>query len=353
MILSRKKLNKIVTDSFGIKGHETVLVTGPAKWMYAVAVECEKVGALPLLCLASPQIYSEKVLQTKFRSVTNDQLLSITEEIDAWVEICLPFPRRSGTKQTCKKPEAGVVMPDWVARIMERGVRQCSLTVPEGPLRIRDAVMKALEADVEYMVTLGKKLQVSLGSVKNVHITTELGTDLHLALAGTGVAVDCGRWDPKLNVDNIVYVPGGGVVTVPDETSANGLVVVPVAYLRRAHSRWIRGLQLHFDRGKVNLATVRAKSGLQIFNRILEETTGDKDVIAEFAIGVNPNVRNLIGSMRVDELMGGSARIAIGDNYGWMNGKNKSDLHWDFILPEATVELEGKTILERGRFQLS
>jgi len=352
MILSREKLNRIVTDSFGIKASEMVLITGPAKWMYAVAVECEKVGALPLLCLDSPQIYGEKVSQTKFRSVTNDQLLAITEEIDAWIEISLPFPRKSRTKQTRKKPEVGVVMPDWVARIMERGVRQCSLTVPEGPLRIRDAVMKALEADVEYMVTLGKKLQESLGSAKNVHITTELGTDLHLALAGTGVAVDCGRWDPKLNVDNIVYVPGG-VVTVPDETSANGLVVVPVAYLKRAHSGWIRGLQLQFHEGKVNLETVRAKSGLCIFNRILKETTGDKNVIAEFAIGVNPNVQNLIGSMTVDEMMGRSVRIAIGDNYGWMNGKNKSDLHWDFILPEATVELEGKTILERGEFQLS
>jgi leucyl aminopeptidase (aminopeptidase T) len=211
--------------------------------------------------------------------------------------------------------------------------------------------MKALGADVEGMVTLGKKLQESLGSAKNVHITTELGTDLHLTLAETGVAVDCGRWDPMLNVDNIIYMPSGNVVTVPVETSANGLVVVPVAYLRRAHSGWIRGLQLQFHEGKVNLKTVRAKSGVRIFKKILEETTGDKNVIAEFAIGLNPNVQKLIGSMTVDEMMGGSVRIAIGDNYGWMKGKNKSNLHWDFILPEATMELEGKTILKLGEFQ--
>jgi len=345
MILSRKKLNRIVTDSFGIKASEMVLITGPARWMRAVAVECKEVGALPILYQTSLQSDRVKVPQTKFRSIIDNQLPAITEEIDAWIEICLPFPRIS-------KPEAGVVMPDWIARIVERGVRQCSLTVPEGPLRIRDAVMKALEADVDSMVVLGRKFRELLASARNVHITTGLGTDLYLLLAGTGVAVDCGRWDPKLQVDNIVYVPGGGVVTVPDETSANGLVVVPVAYLRRAHSGWIRGLQLQFHEGRVNLATVRAKSGLRIFNRILEETTGDKNVIAEFAIGVNPNVQNLIGSMTVDEMMGGSVRIAIGDNYGWMNGKNKSDLHWDFILPEATVELEGKTILKRGEFQL-
>jgi len=344
MILSRKKLNRIIMDSFGIKASEMVLITGPAKWMYAVAVECEKVGALPLLCLDSPQIYGGKVSQTKFRSVTNDQLLSITEEIDAWIEICLPFPR-------INKPEVGVVMPDWIARIIERGVRQCSLTVPEGPLRIRDAVMKALEADVENMVTLGKNLRELLVLTKNVHVTTELGTDLHLVLAGTGVAVDCGRWNPDLRVDNIVYMPGGIVETLPVETSANGLVIVPTAYLRRAHSGWIRRLQLHFDRGKVK--SVQSQTRLCVFKRILEEAKGDKNVIAEFAIGVNPNVQNIIGSMRVDELMGGSVHIAIGDNYGWMNGKNKSDLHWDFILPEATVELEGKTILERGEFQLS
>jgi hypothetical protein len=112
MILSREKLNRIVTDSFGIKASEMVLITGPAKWMHAVAFECEKVCALPLLCLDSPQIYSGKVSQIKFRSIKNDQLLAISEEIDAWIEVRLPFTRRSRTKQTRKKTEAGVVMPD-------------------------------------------------------------------------------------------------------------------------------------------------------------------------------------------------------------------------------------------------
>jgi leucyl aminopeptidase (aminopeptidase T) len=84
----------------------------------------------------------------------------------------------------------------------------------------------------------------------------------------------------------------------------------------------------------------------------MKETTGDKDVIAEFSIGVNPNVPNVLGEMRADELMGGSIHIAIGDNYGWMGGKNRSDLHWDFILPKAPVELDGKTFLERGKFQV-
>ncbi len=352
MILSAGKLKGIVTDSFGVRAYETVLITGAraaAKWIYGVAVECQRVGASPLLSLPSPESHGGKVPQTKFRSVTDDQLLAIAEEIDAWVEVCIPFPRLPRAKRTRKKPEAGVVMPDWIARIAQRGVRQCSFMVPEGPLRVRDAVTKALEADIETMVTLGKKLRKSLASAKNARITTGLGTDLHLALAGTGVTIDCGKWDPELQIDSTIYMPGGVVETLPVETSASGLAVVPMAYLRRAHSGWIRNLKLHFDRGKAK--ALQSKSGLSSFNRIMEETTGDKDVIAEFGIGVNPNVRNLIGSMKLDELMGGSARVAIGDNYGWLEGKNKSDLHWDFILPKATVELDGKTVLERGRFR--
>jgi hypothetical protein len=110
VILSAKKLRRIVADSFGIKAHEIVFITGPAKWMNAVATECEKVGASPLLGPILPPGAHIKASQTRFRSVTDDQLLAVVEKVDAWIEICLPlvFPRRrSRTKQTRKKPEAG------------------------------------------------------------------------------------------------------------------------------------------------------------------------------------------------------------------------------------------------------
>lgn len=45
VILSARRLERIVTGSFGIQKHDTVLITGPAKWMNAVAIECERVGA--------------------------------------------------------------------------------------------------------------------------------------------------------------------------------------------------------------------------------------------------------------------------------------------------------------------
>lgn len=350
MVLSRKALNRIVTYSFGIKASEKVLIMGPVKWMRAVAMECKEIGASPLLYKGTFRSARQRAWMsshTRFRSVTDEQLPSIAEEVDAWVQIRPPLAHRA-KKSARKRRKSKSGVPDWLERIRTRGVRQCEFTVPEGSLETRDAVIGALEADVDHMVALGEKLRQFLISARDVHVATELGTDLHLALAGKGVAVDCGRWDPDLQIDNSIYVPGGVVETMPIETSANGSVYVPKAYLSYAHDGWIKGLRLQFDGGKVNLNTVR--SGLRTFNRIMGEATGDKDVIAEFSIGVNPNVRALIRCMTVDELMGGSVHVAIGDNYWWMNGKNRSSLHWDFILPEATVEFDGKAILERGKF---
>jgi len=349
MTLLRAELSRIITGSLGIKAGEKVLIMGPEKWMRAVAVECQEVGASPLL-YRSPRRSGRARVSSRFRSVAADQLPAVVEEINAWVEIRLPITRRR-TKQTLGKPQAVEFpkMSDWELRIIERRVRQCEFTVPAGPRRRREAVLEALRADVDHMVALGRKLQEALTRATNVHVTTELGTDLYLTLAGTSVAVDCGRWDPGLQVDNILYVPGGVVEVIP--ASAEGLVIVPRAYLAYAHAGYIRDLRLQFEKGRVNLEIVQARSGLRIFNRILKEAAGDKDVIAEFGIGVNPNVRELIRYMAVDEMMGGCVHIAIGDNFWWMNGKNKSSLHWDFVLPEAKVELDGRTIMNRGEFR--
>lgn len=343
MGLLHKKLKSILGNSFGIKAHERILITGPAKWNNAIAAGCQDIGALPLIWVGSGQNHRPKGLQTRFRPVTDDQLLAIAEEIDAWVEACLPFP-------PLKKAEVGVVIPDWAAKIQERGARQCSLMVPQGPLRVRNAVTRALESDIEDMVALGKNLRDRLVSSRNVHVITEYGTDLDLELTRKEAVVDCGKWDPSLQIDNIIYMPGGVVEALPIETSVNGTVVVPRANLRRARSGWIKDLKLRFAEGRAR--ALQAKSGLNTFNRIMEEATGNKEVIAEFGIGVNPNVHDLVGSMRLDELMWGSARVAIGDNYGWLGGKNRSDLHWDFILPKATLELDGKIVLEQGRFRI-
>lgn len=59
----------------------------------------------------------------------------------------------------------------------------------------------------------------------------------------------------------------------------------------------------------------------EVFWKRIEQATGDRDRIAEFAIGLNPGVPS-----RSEKALG-SIHIAIGKN-NHIGGRNENSLHW-------------------------
>lgn len=60
--------------------------------------------------------------------------------------------------------------------------------------------------------------------------------------------------------------------------------------------------------------------------------------IGEFAIGLNPGVRDIMANISVDEKAVGTANFALGDSYGL--GINKCDCHADFVVSEPIIQVE-------------
>jgi aminopeptidase len=83
----------------------------------------------------------------------------------------------------------------------------------------------------------------------------------------------------------------------------------------------------------------------------MDASNGDKDVITELGIGVNPGVVEPVGNISLDEKIGGSVHIAVGmnDRFG---GKNKSNLHQDFVILKSTIWFDGKVMIENGTFKV-
>lgn len=75
---------------------------------------------------------------------------------------------------------------------------------------------------------------------------------------------------------------------------------------------------------------------------------GNSDVIAEFGIGLNDKINELIGCSIIDEKCDGTAHIAIGMN-NMFGGNNKSTLHMDFIFIPVKIEADGELIMAEGR----
>ena len=68
--------------------------------------------------------------------------------------------------------------------------------------------------------------------------------------------------------------------------------------------------------------------------------------VAELGLGLNPESR-MTGIMLDDEGVFGSVHIGIGSNIT-LGGNVKAAIHYDLLMWKATIELDGKVILEKG-----
>ena len=72
--------------------------------------------------------------------------------------------------------------------------------------------------------------------------------------------------------------------------------------------------------------------------------------IAELGIGLNPESR-MTGIMLDDEGVLGSVHIGIGSNIT-LGGNIKAAIHYDLLMWKATIELDGRVILEGGNLKI-
>jgi aminopeptidase len=244
----------------------------------------------------------------------------------------------------------------WADVLDLRGIRWIAMTFPtearakESNMSIgkfEKAVLNALDVDYVQLSLRGQEIMRNLSGTKNIHVTSNKGTDLTFEVTGRKWLNDDGIMDDEdlANKDVGMNLPAGEVFVSPIEESANGVAFfdVPTSYFGyHAHNvRWT------FKDGRV--VDFQAEKGEENVRKILEEATGDKDKIAEFAIGTNPK-STFIDDITQDEKVLGTIHIAIGNNKGpAYGGKNDSSLHWDLIMTKPTVDVDGKVIIKDGR----
>jgi leucyl aminopeptidase (aminopeptidase T) len=216
--------------------------------------------------------------------------------------------------------------------------------------KFRKTILTALDIDYDALVRDGRSLVSKVRDAENVHVTSDKGTDIEFQVKGRKWILDddvISQEDAEAG-DVGLNLPCGEVFICPIETSANGAVFfdVPTSY----YGHTMKGIKLEFKDGKV--VDFDAKYGLKDFKAVLDAATGDKDRIAEFAIGLNPKAR-FINDILVDEKVLGTVHFAIGDNKGpAYGGKNNSSIHWDLIMAKPTVKVDGKIVMKKGKLKI-
>lgn len=173
-----------------------------------------------------------------------------------------------------------------------------------------------------------------------VHIKGK-GTDLTLSIKGI----------PPVKCDGHRNIPDGEVYTAPVRDSVNGVLQYNTPSLYEGTV--FEGIRFEFKNGKIVKAT--ANNDTAKLNRILDTDSGSR-YIGEFAIGVNPMVKEPMKDTLFDEKIDGSFHFTPGQCYDEAPNGNKSAIHWDLVCIQRSdygggeIYFDGKLIRKNGVF---
>lgn len=203
-----------------------------------------------------------------------------------------------------------------------------------------------LMADYQEVAAITYKLLDRLKGHSDVHITSPLGTDLRLSIAGRSIAVDPGL----LREPGYKNLPSGECYVAPLEDSAEGVLIVDKSFPGIVINDPIR---MTFAKGRV----VDIAGGREAEELTRQIEMGEKKphgegcrTIAELGIGSNPYAR-ITGNVMTDEKVMGTIHIAIGHNaVPPYNGKNTAPIHLDGVMGQPTLTVDGETLIDNGHY---
>jgi aminopeptidase len=172
---------------------------------------------------------------------------------------------------------------------------------------------------------------------EEVHITGP-GTDVKLNVAGR-------TWIPCVGKHNM---PDGEFFTGPVEDSVEGEVAFsfPAVY----GGREVSGVRFRFAGGKVVDASADQGEGYLI--EMLDTDEGARR-LGELGIGTNYGIATGTREILLDEKIGGTIHMAIGQSYPESGGVNDSAVHWDMVCDlrqGGRITVDGEDFQVDGKF---
>ncbi len=215
------------------------------------------------------------------------------------------------------------------------GVRQASL-----PGITPEMMERGLSANYKEIELLSNKIAEILTKGKEVHLTSESGTDLYLVIEAREGKPDTGINHAPGSFSNL---PAGEAYIAPVEGTANGVVVI--------------------DGSMAGVGIVEEPIVIKVQDGYAMEIDGRKEAdkllellkdfdkqarnIAELGIGTNPKAL-LSGAVLEDEKVMGTVHIALGSNVSF-GGSVDVPIHLDGVIKSPTLVVDGRVVMERGK----
>ena len=213
---------------------------------------------------------------------------------------------------------------------------------------INDAVMvdgMATDYDEVYRVT--NKIHDIVRQATRIAVSTALGTDLVATFSPSLRWISCdGRYWEQGRWGNL---PEGETFTCPASVDGELAAEEMGDWFTEKYGLLSPPLRLVIRNGRV-VSTDTPSAGLASEIRAYLSQHPNSSRVGEFAVGTNVGLSRIIGNFLQDEKFPG-VHIAFGDPSGFETGADwECPSHIDALASHATVTVDGRTIMENGRF---
>jgi len=353
----------LIIDSMKLKEDDVVWIqSGDHNILLAeeIGIQCWKIGAFPIIEVESDNFMKRMYEETpdKYLKKPHKHLADIRKHISALIYMePLKDPATLESIPAYKKSAFMASAMPAKKVLWDRDVKVALFLYPTPEMAkaynvswkfYHDRVWGAIQVSPEKLYRLSKPIKDFLMGRKNVYITSAKGTDLRFSIENRGRLLCTGEdLDENRELgDANLNIPAGETFTSIVEDSTKGIAVFDKVFVDGA---CVENLRLQFKDGSA--VSFDADSNKEKFGEFFRSLKPTDKIGAEFGIGTNPAVKEVIGCLHTDEKIAGTIHIAIGSNlmYG---GKNETPLHFDMIMPNPTVVVDGDTMMDGGRMMV-
>jgi len=223
-------------------------------------------------------------------------------------------------------------------RASHNGVRIASM-----PNITRATFSRLALTDLKKNARLSQKIRDILTIGRQARVSAPNGTDLLVPIQNRKGYADTGLLQVPGAFSNI---PAGEACVAPEKGLTEGELIVDSGM--GLDRRDIDGITLTIKNGRVS--RIKGGRSAQRLRRNLARHGPASRVVAEFGIGTNANAV-ISGYSLEDEKVLGTIHIGVGNNISF-GGDNDVAVHLDAVVFKASVEIDGRVILDRGRLVL-
>jgi Leucyl aminopeptidase (aminopeptidase T) len=358
---------KRLVQSAGVKPGDVVRVAGNPKDMAllsAIAVEVQKAGGTSFSDLSSDESVRRICTEVPPErdadvAAATLKLLSV-ETVDISVSGAITPGVCSGTAPERLAARNNAFMPVTEA-YNKAGLRALNLGNGIEPSEWRakrfgmplsqltTLYWAGIEVDPAKLKAAADPVVKVLGSGKQLTITASNGTKVTMSIAGQKVLFSDGQVTPEMAKKGqtiTAWLPAGDVYLTAVPGSAEGKVVLDRMWYQNEP---IEQLTLTIKAGKV-VEMTGTGPGSEKLRIAYQAAKGAKDAVGVVNIGVNPALRAPPGTKLNATPVSGVVSFFTGDTT-WAGGSDVSAFGTLGFIPQATVTVDGTTIVEKGQLR--